>query len=86
MCSRGCGIHPQLGPEWEQEVRLAENLGHFPILGGNEIEILADYSGLFERLVEDIDAATHHVHLMFYIYADDASTEPVTAALARAVR
>src|SRR4051812_15449037 len=50
---------------------LAQNLGDFRIFPGNAIELLDDYEGAIDRLVADIDAATHHVHLLYYIFADD---------------
>ena len=77
-------FHPELGPALNQAVTLAENLGQSPILGGNAVELLTDYDDTLARLVADIDRATDHVHLLFYIFADDAATAPVIAALGRA--
>lgn len=79
-------FHPEVGPALSQAVTLAENLGQSPILGGNSVELLVDYDGTFARLVEDIDGATDHVHLLFYIFADDHATAPVVEALGRAAR
>jgi cardiolipin synthase A/B len=78
-------FRPDVGPELQHAVTLAENLGDFPILGGNSAEILADYDGTIDRLVADIDMARDHVHLLFYIIADDATAGRVMAALERAV-
>jgi cardiolipin synthase len=78
-------FHPDVGAEMEHCVRLAENLGQFPILGGNGADILADYNGTIDRLVADIDAANDHVHLLYYIFGDDATSGRVVDALARAV-
>jgi hypothetical protein len=78
-------FHPQLGPTLDHAVTLAENLGRLPILGGNTAEILADYDGTIDRLIADIDMAHDHVHLLFYIVADDATTARVVDALGRAV-
>jgi cardiolipin synthase len=64
--------------------RLSERLGHFPVSAGSAVEFLADYDGTLARIAADIDAARHHAHLLFYIAAADASTEPVMAALERA--
>jgi cardiolipin synthase len=79
-------FHPELGPKLDSAVSLAENLGRLPILGGNAAEILVDYPIVYLRMVADIDAARNHVHLLYYIYADDAATQPVTEALCRAAR
>ncbi len=77
-------FHPEVGPALSQAVTLAENLGQSPILGGNAVELLADYDGTIARLVADIDGATNHVHLLFYIFADDRATTAVIEALGRA--
>jgi cardiolipin synthase len=78
-------VRPEQLPATETAVRLTERLGDFPILGGNSAEILTDYGGTLDRLIADIDAARSHVHLMFYIIADDPVAERVMAALERAV-
>jgi len=67
-------------------VRFAQNLGDFEVSAGNSIELLTDYDGTIGRLVADIEAATHHVHLLFYIIAPDATGRRVADALLRAVR
>ena len=77
-------FHPDVGPELGKAVRLAEALGELPILGDNAIEVLAEYDGFVDRLIADIDAARDHVHLLFYIVADDATTRRVIEALQHA--
>jgi cardiolipin synthase len=77
-------FHPEVGTDLARAVALAENVGGSPILGGNAVELLADYEGTVARLVEDIDRAKHHAHLLFYIVADDRTTAPVIEALGRA--
>jgi cardiolipin synthase len=79
-------FHPEVGPGLSQAVTLAENLGQSPILGGNAVELLVDYNETIARLVTDIDRAVHHVHLQFYIFADDRVTAPVIDALGRAAK
>jgi len=78
-------FHPDVGGDMAHCVRLAENLGRLPILGGNDADILADYDGTIDRLVADIDVAADHVHLLYYIFGDDATSSRVVDALARAV-
>jgi cardiolipin synthase len=77
-------FHPEVGPALSHAVTLAENLGGLPILGGNTVELLVDYDEILARLVADIDRAENHVHLQFYIFADDRATAPVIEALGRA--
>jgi cardiolipin synthase len=79
-------FQPELSPRLMQGVKLAQNLADLPVLGGNAADLLADYSESIARLVADIDAAREHVHLLYYIYADDATGQQVTDALARAVK
>jgi len=79
-------VRPELGPESMAAVTLAERLGYMPILGGNDVELMTRTEDVIDRLVADIDGAEHHVHLLFYIYADDATGCRVTEALVRAAR
>ncbi len=62
----------------------AEQIGGMQILGGNHVELINDYRVTVDRLIADIDAATHHVHLLFYIFADDQTGRRVAEALVRA--
>ena len=73
-----------LPPEFSDVVRLAQNLGDFQIFSGNKIELIDDYDRAIARLVADIDAATHHVHLLYYIFANDATGNKVGDALVKA--
>lgn len=78
-------VHPQISAGSLSAVTLAENLGDFPILGGNQVELITDYLGAVDRLSGDIDKAQSHVHLLYYIFADDAVGLKVLSALERAV-
>jgi cardiolipin synthase len=75
-----------LGPEQLPISRLAEGIGGMPIVRGNDVEFLAEAEPMIQRLVADIDAATHHVHLLYYIYKPDATGTRVAEALARAAQ
>jgi cardiolipin synthase A/B len=81
------GFHPpEMGQQAQRTAGLVERLGDFTPLGGNQVELLPDYQPAIDRLVEDIDAAQHHVHLLFYIFAADATGQKVAAAVVRAAR
>lgn len=73
-----------LSIEREQIRRLAFNVGGHDAIGGNRAEIITDYETLVARLVADIDAARHQIHLQTYIFADDAVGRRIIKALARA--
>jgi cardiolipin synthase len=77
--------HLEPASQFTQAVTLAEGLGDFGVVEGNHVEIITDYGGAIDRLVADIDAACHHVHLVYYIFADDETGCAVATALARAV-
>lgn len=77
-------LDPHLRERLSQAVKLAENLGRLPIFDGNHIELLSDYNGTIDRIIADIDAARDHVHLLYYIFADDATGRCVADALKRA--
>lgn len=66
--------------------QLAHSLGRFRVVGHNDVELIADYVGGFNQLIADIDAARHHVHVLYYIIADDQATAGIFAALERAVQ
>ncbi len=63
---------------------LARRLGCLPVVGGNRIELIDDYDAMIDRLAADIDNARHHIHLLVYIFAPDATGRKIVAALKRA--
>jgi len=65
---------------------LAERLGEFPVTGASGLTLMSDYELSIDNLAADIDAAEASVHLLTYIFADDATGQKVAAALGRAVR
>jgi cardiolipin synthase A/B len=65
---------------------LAARLSEFPPTAGNTFELLPDYDPALERLARDIDAAARFVHLLYYIFAPDATGRAIAAALSRATR
>jgi cardiolipin synthase len=78
--------HPVLPATLQPLVSLATRLGDFEPFGGNQIELITDYTSSLDRIVAEIDLAQRHVHLLFYIFADDAAGQLVADALARAVK
>jgi cardiolipin synthase A/B len=74
-------VRPPLGPHALGVVEMSERLGHMPIVGGNSVDLIASTENVFERLVEDIANAEHHVHLLYYIYGDDETGRRVAEAL-----
>ncbi|HEX6563853.1 MAG TPA: cardiolipin synthase [Chthoniobacterales bacterium] len=64
----------------------AQRLGTFEPFAGNAFEFLRDYEGSIDRLIEDIDTAKRHVHLLTYIYRTDRIGRKVADALKRAAK
>jgi cardiolipin synthase len=79
FCSR-----PMLPEIYAPAAKLVESLGQFPILGGNKIDLLADYDSMIDKLVTDISRANHHVHILTYIFADDRTGSKIIDALKKA--
>ncbi|NUQ62739.1 MAG: cardiolipin synthase [Pirellulales bacterium] len=63
---------------------LAEQVVGLPIVGGNQVAFYSNTDQVVDRLVEAIDRATSHVHLLFYIFRDDYVGRRVADALVRA--
>jgi len=60
---------------------LLKNSNYSAIIGGSAIEIFTDGRSKFDRLLEDIKNARHHIHLQYYIFQDDRIGEEVSNAL-----
>jgi len=80
----GLVITPVLPPHLQHLPELVEALGDFEVFQGNRMEWMQDYQGSINRLVDDIEAATIHVHLETYILGTDAVAQKVMDALLRA--
>jgi cardiolipin synthase A/B len=63
---------------------LNRNLGALPALGGNSVELLADYRGSIAAMAAEIEGARRFVHVEFYITAWDGVTQPLFDALVAA--
>lgn len=64
--------------------RLGCSAGGLPLTEGNSLELMTETDDVISRLIEDIDAACNHVHLLFYIYEVDSVGRRVSDALLRA--
>lgn len=59
--------------------------GFFPV-PGNSAELMADGDMTRLRMIADIDAATDHVHVLYYIWLDDNTGRSLAEALIRAAK
>ncbi len=71
-------------PDLTELARLCTRVAGKPPLRGNEIELLDDANLVLKLLVADIEAAQHHVHLLFYIWMPTNGGARVAEAVARA--
>ena len=76
--------HPKLGPQCETAITLARRYGSMPILDGNSVTLISDTNEVIRQLTADIDQASKHVHMLFYIFRDDETGRQVASALKRA--
>ena len=64
----------------------ASSINGFHPLAGNSAELMDDGEMTLTRMVADIDAATDHVHVLYYIWLTDTTGTAVAQALIRAVQ
>jgi cardiolipin synthase len=76
-------VPPGVLPAGQAFARAAASNGFDPV-AGNTAEIAQDSDDAIARLVADIDAAEAHVHLLFYIWLEDANGTRVLEAVRRA--
>jgi len=68
----------------QQLAKAAEAVTGLEPTSGNELELIDHAPALLERLAIDIDAAEHHVHMIYYIVGQSESCVKVYEALERA--
>ncbi|MBC23948.1 MAG: cardiolipin synthase [Phycisphaerae bacterium] len=76
----------ELNESEQQLSRLAETVSRSPASSGNRLKLFGCTDEVIKQLVMDIDVATDHVHMCFYIYLDDMAGTRVGQALERAVQ
>ncbi|MEM9702995.1 MAG: cardiolipin synthase, partial [Planctomycetota bacterium] len=68
--------HRVFGSDTDEEpdrtlMRLQTAVGHFPPVGGNRVEVLDDTNRTLGLIRREIEAATHSIHLEYYIWNPD---------------
>lgn len=64
--------------------RLGETINGFAPVGGNTAHLMADSNSGIDSMVADMDAASDHIHVLFYIWLADKNGLKVVEALKRA--
>lgn len=76
----------QLQEGVESAVLLGQQLGAQPMLRGNTAAISIDYEGSLAQMAAAIRAAKEYVHIEFYIFVHDETTDDVFAAMGEAAQ
>jgi len=67
-------------------LQVGQSISGYGPVGGNRMQLMADSDSAIDAMVADIDAATDHVHLVFYIWLDDGNGRKMAEAVMRAAR
>jgi len=79
-------VTPHLHERHEALFRVGKSISGYEVVGGNQATLMADSNTAIDTMVADIDAATDHVHLLFYIWMPDNNGTKMARALKRAVK
>lgn len=79
------------GPAWvKSAMELNQNLGFFPALGGNSVQLIDGYQESLDAMADEVSRAKDYVNAEFYIMSSDESTDrlfkELEAAAERGVR
>jgi len=85
-CLSGAGANARTEtPErYEHLFRLGRSISEFDPVGGNSATLLPSSNATIDAMVADIDAASEHVHLLFYIWLPDNNGRKIVEAMKRA--
>jgi cardiolipin synthase len=64
--------------------RVGMSISSYPPVTGNRARLMRDSEATIDAMIEDIDAAEDHVHLLFYIWLADKSGLRMVEAIKRA--
>ncbi len=77
-------LRPEVPERYQPLFRVGHSINGFEPVGGNRARLMADSNATIDAMIADIDAATDHVHLLFYIWLPDNNGLKVAKALERA--
>jgi len=78
-------LRPDIPRRHQALFRVGQSISGYEPVGGNRASLMPDSNAMIDSMVADIDAATDHVHLLFYIWLPDNNGCKVVEALKRAV-
>lgn len=75
------------GPEWVKSAMvLNRNLGFFPALGGNSVQLIEEYQASLDAMADEVSRATNYVNAEFYIMSSDECTDRLFSELEAAAK
>jgi cardiolipin synthase len=77
-------LEAKVPERYAQLFRVGRSISGFGPVGGNSAHLLANSNAAIDAMAADIDAAKHHVHLLFYIWLPDGNGCKIVEALKRA--
>lgn len=78
-------VHPDIHPRHSALFKVGHSINGLDPVGGNHADLMDDSNAAIDAMVADIDKATDHVHLIFYIWMPDNNGKKMAEALKRAV-
>lgn len=77
---------PQAADAHRALFAVGRSISGYVAAGGNSARLMENSDAAIDAMVTDIDAATDHVHLLFYIWLADRNGTKVAEAMQRAAR
>jgi len=78
-------VRPEIPERHVPLFKVGQSISGFVPVGGNHARLMPDSNAAIDAMVADIDQATDHVHILFYIWMPDNNGRKVVEALKRAV-
>ncbi|MCB1664823.1 MAG: cardiolipin synthase [Pseudomonadales bacterium] len=75
---------PTLAERFVPLFNVGKSINGYVPTGGNRAQLMDDSDAAIDAMVADIDAASRHVHLLFYIWLNDRNGNKMIDALIRA--
>ena len=79
-------VHNTIDRHWHSAFGYAASINGFTPCLGHEAELMADGATARARMLQDMDAAQHEIHVLYYIWLDDHTGQSIAHALMRAAK
>lgn len=84
FAERHSHLRAVLDQRHQKSAEIVKRSGGMDAMGGNNIELIDKSEKFISQLIADIDSASLHVHLLFYIFENDSVGRKISAAVERA--